>query len=163
MSPLELVGTIISAAGGSAVIVAGLAAWLGKVWAERISEAQRRLGEVDLDLRKRRIPLYAEVWKLTSVLPKWPRDPNVTYENLLTFSEALRDWYFHKGGMYISRSTHEDGYAPLQDTLEVVLSPNKTGRLSDPDYEAVRERCSNLRTHLAGDIESRREGLDPKI
>src|SRR5574341_188999 len=158
MTPFETIATVITAAGGSAVIVAGLAAWLGKVWADRITQSQKLLQDIDLDLRKRRIEVYGELWKATSLLPKWPKATGITYEQLLQFSVSLRSWYFEKGGMYLSRSTHRDGYSLLQDTLAKILQDNKTGIISDEHYESIRSCCSALRTALAGDIESRREG-----
>jgi hypothetical protein len=60
--------------------------------------------------------------------------------------------------MYLSRSTHDKAYSPLQDALAEVLRSNSSGVISDEHYEKVRSRCSALRTALAGDIESRREG-----
>ncbi|MCK9295878.1 MAG: hypothetical protein M0P70_12420 [Desulfobulbaceae bacterium] len=162
MTPFEVVAAVISAAGGSAVIVAGLAAWLGKLWLDRIMNLNKLLGQIDIDLRKRRIAVYADLWKLTSVLPKWPKDQNVTYEQLLAFSQALRSWYFERGGMYLSRTAHSKGYAPLQDALQSVLSHGKSGKLSGADYDTIRVCCSLLRNYLASDIESRREGLDPR-
>lgn len=159
MAPYEIVMTVITAAGGSALIVAGLAAWLGKVWADRMSQSQKFLQGIDIDLRKRRIDVYGELWRATSLLPKWPRASGVTYQQLLQFSESMRSWYFEKGGMYLSRSTHRDAYGPLQDQLAAILRNNESGVVSDEDYEAVRACCSSLRTALARDIESRREGL----
>jgi hypothetical protein len=160
MSTLEIITAVIAAAGGSAVIVAGLAAWLGKVWADRIAQAQKLMQSIDLDLREKRVAVYPALWKETALLPKWPRATGVTYEDLRRFSETLRDWYFHTGGMYLSRSTHGNAYSPLQDELASVLETNPTGPVSADDYERVRKRCSALRTALAGDIESRREGVD---
>ena len=81
MSPVEIILTVITAAGGSAIVVAGLAAWLGKVWADRIADA-----------------------------------------------------------------------------LAEVLSAKSSGVVSDADYEKIRKCCSTLRSALADDIESRREG-----
>ncbi len=158
MSPLEVIATVISAAGGTAAIIAALAAWLGKVWAERIAQSQKLAQDIDLDLRKRRIEVYNELWRTTALLPKWPRAIGVTYEQLLGFSESLRTWYFEKGGMYLSRSAHRHAYSPLQDELAEILRMYKTGLISDEHYDAIRKRCSALRTALAGDIESRREG-----
>jgi hypothetical protein len=63
-----------------------------------------------------------------------------------------------KGGMYFSRSTHDKAYSPLQDALAEVLSANSSGVVSDADYERIRKCCSTLRSALADDIESRREG-----
>jgi hypothetical protein len=42
--------------------------------------------------------VYRELWSATSTLPKWPKAKGFTYEQLLTFSETLRDWYFTKEG-----------------------------------------------------------------
>ncbi len=160
MSPIEIVLTALSAAGGSAVVVAGLAAWLGKVWADRIAQNQKLLGDIDVDLRIRRLEVYPELWNATSILPKWPKASGVTYEDLLAFSQLLRDWYFEKGGMYLSQTTHNQGYSPLQDALADVLKANNSGPVSGEHYERIRERCSALRSKLADDIESRREGPD---
>jgi hypothetical protein len=158
----EIIVTIVSAIGGSALVVAGLAAWLGKVWADRISQSQKLLQDIDLDLRTRRIGVYDRLWKSTALLPKWPKAKGVTYSQLMQFSETLRTWYFETGGMYLSRSTHRDAYSPLQDELMRVLSgiepEHMVDAITDAHYEAVRVRGSALRTALATDIESRREG-----
>jgi|RhiMetdeSRZDD1v2_1073273.scaffolds.fasta_scaffold00248_16 hypothetical protein len=158
MGPLEIILTVLTAAGGSAVVLAALAAWLGKVWADRIAQNQKLNADIDVDLRVRRIDVYQELWSCTSLLPKWPKASGVTYQQLLAFSQTLRDWYFMKGGMYLSRSTHDKAYSPLQDALAEVLKSNSSGAISDEHYERIRRACSTLRTALAGDIESRREG-----
>jgi len=157
MKPEEIIATVLTAAGGSAVIIAGLAAWLGKVWGDRIAQTQKLMQEIDIDLRTKRIGVYEELWKATAILPKWPKATDVTYERLLQFSETLRTWYFQKGGIYLSRSTHTNAYGPLQDALAEVLRTRKSGPVSDEDYETIRIRCSALRRALADDIESRRE------
>jgi hypothetical protein len=155
---LEIILTVLTAAGGSAVVLAALAAWLGKVWADRIAQNQKLHADIDVDLRVRRIAVYQELWTATSLLPKWPKASGLTYEQLLAFSQTLRDWYFMKGGMYFSRSTHDNAYSPLQDALAEVLRSNSSGVISDEHYETIRRACSTLRSALAGDIESRREG-----
>ena len=158
MGPLEIILTVLTAAGGAAVVLAALAAWLGKVWADRIAQNQKLHADIDVDLRVRRIDVYQELWTATSLLPKWPKASGLTYEQLLAFSQTLRDWYFMKGGMYFSRSTHDKAYSPLQDALAEVLRSNSSGVISDAHYEKIRRACSTLRSALAGDIESRREG-----
>jgi hypothetical protein len=158
MSTTELITTILAAAGGVAVVIAGLAAWLGKVWADRIMRAEKLIADIDVDLRNRRIPVYAELWKATAILPMWPKATGVTYQQLMHFSETLRTWYFQTGGMYLSRSTHDKAYSPLQKALMEMLQKHPAGVVSDADYETIRKCCSTLRTALAGDLESRREG-----
>lgn len=153
----ELIIAILAGVGGGGAIVAALAAWLGKVWADRMSQTQKLIGEIDLDLRKRRIEVYQSLWKSTALLPKWPRAENVTYADLAEMSQQLRLWYYDGGGMYLSRTSRDDGYGPLQGTIASVIGDGKTGVLSPSDYEAVRKKCSALRTMLTADIESRRE------
>ncbi len=153
----ELVLAILAGVGGGGAIVAALAAWLGKVWADRLSQAQQYIGEIDLDLRKRRIAAYETLWKSTALLPKWPRAENVTYADLASLSQQLRQWYYDSGGMYLSSTSRDEGYGPLQGALASVLSDGNTGVISASDYEAIRKKCSTLRTLLTEDIESRRE------
>ena len=77
MSALDLIVTVMGAAGGSAVLVAGLGAWLGKVWAARINESDKakfsqELERLRSDLNMARVQrqriseaqfkLYNEVW-----------------------------------------------------------------------------------------------------
>jgi hypothetical protein len=116
---------------------------------------------IDLDLRKERAALYADLWKKTGVLPKWPPDTSVTYEGVLRFSEGLREWYFAGGGMYFSTEARET-YGKLQDRIRNVLkaaagqSVPTSQPLSETDYEAIRSACSALRTEMTNDLLSRR-------
>jgi hypothetical protein len=158
MSAIEIILTVIASAGGAGVVIAGLAAWLGKVWADRMAQSQKLIGEIDLDLRSRRIDAYAELWQATGLLPAWPQASDVTYADLLRFSHTLRTWYYEKGGIFLSRSTHANAYGPLQGAIAELLRSGKTGVLASADYDAIRILCSTLRTALANDIESRREG-----
>ena len=158
----DFISALLASLGGGLVAAGALATWLGSVWKERIARTEAALIQVDIDLRLRRIKVYKPLWELTALLPRWPRDPEVTYAQLLGFTEALRQWYFAGGGMYLSRTTHKNGYYPLQEELERVLVQKKTGVLSHEspdDYGAIRDRCSTLRTHLAADIASRRDSF----
>lgn len=44
MDLLHFAGVLIASAGGTAVVLAGLAGWLGKVWADRISQEHKEMG-----------------------------------------------------------------------------------------------------------------------
>jgi hypothetical protein len=162
MNNIEVVLTsVLAAIGGAALVVGGLAAWLGSVWKDRIERHESTLAQIDVDLRSRRITAYEPLWALTKVLPKWPRDEAVTYESLRQFSEDLRSWYFEVGGLYFSKTSREL-YGVLQDELRRVLESGRTGRLArepQDDYEVVRVRCSELRTSLATDVASRRDAI----
>lgn len=146
----------MSAIGGAGVAILGLAAWLGKVWSDRIAHSEKLRGEVDLDLRKRRIDAYTKIWKETAILPAWPRDPKVTYAHLDKFSAELKQWYFETGGIFLSYNTHHKGYIPLQEAIEMLSAKEKKSPLDKNDYEAIRKKCSKLRSLLTQDIQSRR-------
>jgi len=114
---------------------------------------------VDTDLRGRRITAYAELWKKTGTLPQWPRNRELTYQDLRALTDELRKWYFETGGMYLS-TTARKAYGELQESLTSVLAKNEDGKVSDADYDSARGRCSALRTELTRDLLSRREAPD---
>jgi hypothetical protein len=77
MSAGEIALTIIGSAGGAGVIIAGLAAWLGRVWLSRIVEAEKAIHSRELEFLKSslesarehqqrisgaRFELYIDVW-----------------------------------------------------------------------------------------------------
>lgn len=124
--------------------------------ARKAFESALELGaQIDIDLRERRTRAYKYLWQHTEILPKWPRNPDVTYRNLLEFSETLRDWYFRTGGMYLSRDAQK-AYADVQETIREILEGEDEGRVQDEHYDAIRERCSRLRTRMTEDILSRK-------
>ena len=112
-------------------------------------------GPPSVELQRERIAAYKELWRLTKLLPKWPRSKDVTYEDLGKLSQLLRDWYFNEGGgVFLSRTAHT-GYAALQDSLTAILVEQPSGGISEEHYEAVRVLCSTLRSRLAHDVGSR--------
>jgi hypothetical protein len=120
------------------------------------NQALQVSAEIDIDLRERRITHYTELWLETSILPKWPRANDVTYERLHTFSMSLRDWYFKGGGMFLSYSSSL-AYRVLQDLLTSILDKHPAGLISEEHYDQIRDLCSKLRTELTNDLLSRIE------
>jgi len=113
---------------------------------------------VDTDLRQRRINVYVELWKKTGVLPRWPRNSELRYQDLHDLTAGLRSWFFDDGGIYLSASARE-AYGQIQESLTSVLKGNRDGwvKVADPDYDTVLEKCSALRAELTHDLLSRRE------
>jgi hypothetical protein len=162
------------ATGGlAALIVAAL--FIGRVVSEKLADTAAKLvearlrraeelqkasiafaGVVDTDLRTRRITVYAELWEKTGLLPMWPWNTELEYEALNQLTRDLRDWYFRRGGMYLSASAR-DAYFEVQRSINTVLESGQSGPIVHDDYQAVREKCSALRTELAEDLLSRRE------
>ncbi len=83
-------------------------------------EFYRKKLEYGTDLRQRRLLMYKQLWNMTKVLPKYPREADVTYKRLTGFSEELRDWYYGEGGMYLSRKAQQS-YVALQETITAIL------------------------------------------
>jgi hypothetical protein len=124
--------------------------------AQKALESALEVGsQIDIDLRERRIRVYKCLWQRTEILPKWPRNPEVTYEALYKFSATLRDWYFQTGGMYLSRDTQK-AYVAVQEKIRETLEEKDSGPVEDEHYDAIRDRCSALRTQMTEDILSRK-------
>lgn len=112
--------------------------------------------QIDVHLREQRIKVYGTIWQATSILPRWPRATNVTYADIVRFSEGLRSWYFaEQGGMWLSTSARQ-AYGNLQETIWQILPQRSEGTISQDDYEAILAKCSLLRTELTNDLVSRR-------
>lgn len=170
---------IILAALGSSSLTAIIITLLGLTFAQKLIEqgmasAGRRLEsslkkaeeayskavdlstQIDIHLREQRIRVYATIWQSTSILPRWPRATNVTYPNILRFSEGLRSWYFaEQGGMWLS-TTARQAYGDLQETIWQILPQRVDGAITEEDYDAILAKCSALRTELTNDLVSRR-------
>lgn len=150
--------TVLTAVGGSAVIVGALAKFIGQLWSDRLSRLGQFRQEIDLDLRNKRIDAYSKLWQSTSVLPKWNRNSELTYEDLEKFNEKLSSWYFNEGGVFLSRTAQQNCFAPLRKELTALAQNNETGLVTDEHYTLLSECCSRLRAALAHDIQSRRDG-----
>jgi hypothetical protein len=146
--PTEITAALIAAVVG---VVSG---FVGAV----LKAALDRRTKLDEDLLKERRTLYAELWQETKVLPKWPRASDVTYQDVAEFSAQLRDWYFLKGGMYLSSKARQS-YGGVQDRIWSVLGTRGKDRdmpLLAEDYDAFQAACSAMRTELTRDLLSRR-------
>lgn len=114
--------------------------------------------KIDESLRSTRLELYKVLWQETGLLPRWPRAAGVTYEQLSEMSKRFRDWYFNVGGIYLSMQARR-AYGKLQETIALVVVAAKTDTLSDTDYDAVQKKCSDFRTELTRDLQSRRRAF----
>ena len=143
----------------SALIGAGISALV--ITANNFFSFRSRIDE---NLREKRLEVYKILWKETSVLPKWPRNPDVTYKNLNELSKRFRDWYFNEGGIYLSTQARK-AYEVVQDRISAAVDKHQH-ELNTPitygkngDYESIRDACSKLRTELTRDLESRKRIL----
>jgi hypothetical protein len=115
---------------------------------------------IDESLRSDRVSAYKLLWKKTSLLPLWPRATDVTYERLSDFRRDLRDWYFNDGGWLFSTEARQ-AYEALQNLLGEVITAEDTadGQIKPQQYDAIRSKCSALRTELTNDLQSRKRAM----
>jgi TIR domain len=105
------------------------------------------------EMAAQQLQAYRALWSLTGVLPKWPRDPTVSYSHLIQLSRDLRDWYFGQaGGLFLTGGMYSR-YADLQVALQAI--PQSPEPLSAQDYDDIRHLCSLLRRQIAVDIGAR--------
>lgn len=131
--------------------VGAVVAAIGTFWQSWVSTRVR----VDEALRERREADYLTLWKLTGILPKWPK-ARVTYGEIDQQTQALRDWYFSGGGLYLSteaRTTYGAAQKALCSAVETAQTPEL--ELAPKDYDRLQESLSALRTELTRDLLSR--------
>jgi hypothetical protein len=118
----------------------------------RSSAARQKLDEA---LRSERLVQYKKLWLITGRLPQWPRAALVQGD-LVAMSEALRDWYFQDGGIYLSTKSRTL-YTGVQESIATAGAGRDAGAaVDDPDYDRIRAACSALRSALTNDLASRR-------
>src|SRR5687768_3027011 len=111
----------------------------------------------DMDLRDKRLPQYLELWRLLEEVPKYARPSQLTVDDLHKLTASLRQWYFQKGGLFLSDKSR-DAYFALQDEIKDALASNKSPQLEvdEKTYEVLRKAGSFLRAALARDVGTRR-------
>ncbi len=111
----------------------------------------------DTDLRDKRIPEYLELWKLLEVLAKYARPKQLTFDDLSKLSASLRQWYYEKGGLFLSDKSR-DVYFALQDEIKAALDHGNSlhSGVDEPTFEKLREAGSALRTALTQDVGTRK-------
>jgi hypothetical protein len=111
----------------------------------------------DIELRRRRIDTYSELWKLLEPLAEWSPPSPVTYGGLAKLSKALRRWYFGSGGLFLSGKTRAP-YFNLQAALKGLTKnrpPDDETLLDKDTADIVRELGSRLRTATTDDVATR--------
>jgi hypothetical protein len=109
----------------------------------------------DQQLSKAREAEYLALWALTAPVPKWPRNPELSFARLRQLTCDLRDWYFGGGGLYLSQEARE-AYGAAQATIGGQLAPEGEALVPDDIYDAIQQALSRLRTTLTSDLATRR-------
>ena len=106
----------------------------------------------------KRFEEYKLVWEITGVLPKFPEDRNVTYNDLYSTCIKLKNWYFKNGGIILSKKSRLV-YEDVQEELYKIACRQTEEKVSTPDYKLLRETFSLFRAELTNDLTSRSRSL----
>ena len=128
--------------------------------------------KIDDSLRAARLEHYKELWRISELLPKLPVAEKVTYADLRILSEKMRDWYFRKGGIYLSEPSRKK-YGAVQEEISKVVGGKalmyepqdempkmqethlKEGLLKDEEYGRLHVCLRDLRDSMAADLLAR--------
>jgi hypothetical protein len=113
---------------------------------------------IDESVRGVRTGRYAELWRATALLPKWPRNDQATYEDVRKLSEGFRAWYF---GTSSQPSTPTPAGQP-QDHPAAAPSPSPEGPGGMYLSSQARKAYGTLQELIAGVVARERVagGLD---
>jgi hypothetical protein len=147
-------------------VIAGIAAIVGGASVALVQGFVASRGKENEELRNWRLKVYPAVWRLTSIVPRWPQaDP--TYHDLWDLHLALRKWYYESGGLYLSENARArygelqellDAYLHGRDRDDETLVPHRAvgAATADSPYEALMDTGSAFRTALTEDLSTRR-------
>jgi hypothetical protein len=116
--------------------------------------------EYDKELRKERLSAYLELWPKLISLARYSAPSPVGRQLVMRTSEAMRDWYFDTGGIYLSRESRGP-YFELKGTMQYIIDNplilNNDGSLTDEWVVTLHRQASELRTSLSDDVGTRQE------
>lgn len=115
----------------------------------------------DRDLRDRRLVIYKELWSHLEPLAKYARPRPFSRVVAKDLTQALRNWYFETGGLFLSERTR-DTYFAVQDALTVVCKDtnlDESHPITGERFEAIRKKGSMLRTQMTLDVGTRKRPL----
>jgi hypothetical protein len=114
-------------------------------------------GMVHKELWVKRYETYKEIFLLTGTLPLYPKKSDISYGELFTVSEKMRDWFFKEGGLLLSTKTRNK-YFKVQKNIQLLLADKDNEALQKKitdEYEGVRKIFSQLRKQMTDDLMSR--------
>lgn len=116
--------------------------------------------EYDKELRQSRLEAYQKLWKIMKPLARYSAERPITHHIVKQTSEAMRDWYFDAGGIFLSRASRAPYFAFKQE-MQAIIDDSGLQEATDAPLEkelirALHERGSSLRASLSDDIGTRK-------
>jgi hypothetical protein len=116
--------------------------------------------EYDKELRKNRMEAYEELWPLMKPLARYSVEQPITYQIVRDTSEKMRDWYFGKGGIFLSRKSRKPYFA-MKELMQKIIDDSELRKdqqhpLSERRLRSLTKQGTRLREALSNDVGSRR-------
>lgn len=122
---------------------------------EELSTRGYSSGEkIDHTIRAKRIVVYEELWRRLKLLARYDREKQLTPAVIREISQAMMQWYFEVGGLYLSDESRVP-YFELKEALRMIFEegnyqPDEVVRVED--QEVLIQKASRLRASLRRDI-----------
>ncbi len=114
----------------------------------------------DKELRKSRLEAYQKLWKIMKPLARYSAERPLTHHIVRQTSEAMRDWYFDIGGIFLSHDSRGPYFALKREMQAIIddasLRESKDAPLADRWTKRLYERGTALRASLSDDIGTRK-------
>ena len=142
--------------GGAAGLVSAIVTYFSTLWKTRLELTVA----YDKDLQQSRLAAYAELWGIMVKIATYGREGPVTYDVLRQMSNETRDWYFHKGGIYLTRASRKP-YFEMKKLMQPILDDpqrytDARGNIRNEFLKPIIAAGSTLRTSLSDDIGTKR-------
>jgi hypothetical protein len=147
----------------SSVLIGGVAGGVSAAITYFSTRAKLRLdlaAQYDKQLQEKRLAAYMDLWAMLEPLARFGRDKLVTYAVLKDISDKTRSWYFHVGGIYLTRASVAPYFnwkglmQPILDNADLATNPDKP--IPQSQLEAIIAAGSALRSSLSEDIGTKR-------
>jgi hypothetical protein len=145
------------------VLVGGVAGFVSAVityFSTRFKTRLELTAEYDKELQNNRLTTYKKLWGMLDKFARYGREGPVTYKVLCQVSNDTRNWYFHDGGIYLTRASRGPYFRLkqlMQDALDnKVLADHPDTVIEEKLLEPIIQAGSMLRTILSDDIGTKR-------
>jgi hypothetical protein len=112
---------------------------------------------IEPEVRRLRTESYIELWKLLVALARYDLPQPVDVEVVKKLSVSMRNWYFEKGGLFLSENSRGP-YFELKDVLRKVMRDPQhqmNEPLSNEEVGEIIAVASKLRANLSRDLGTR--------
>ena len=141
--------------GGAAGLVSAVLTYFSTRYKTRLELT----AEYDKELQQSRLKAYTQLWGILDKFPRYGREHPLTYGVFVEVSNETRKWYFHDGGIYLTKASRKP-YFEMKKLMEPLfreaIEGPPTAVFQDERLLPIIEAGSALRTSLSDDIGTKR-------